>query len=145
LFHDVISGQSVTGILHLPNMTPVDWYSKLQATVETATFGSEHVAACTATEQILDLHLTLRYLGVPLDGPSFMFGDNESVVNTASVLHSKPHKHNNALSHHRTREAITAGITRFHHIVGTTNPVDILSKIWGHSSLWETLRPLMFW
>jgi len=81
----MISGRSVTGILHLLNMTPVDWYSKLQTTVETATFGSEYVAARTATEQILDLRLTLRYLGVPLDGPSFMFGDNESVVNTASV------------------------------------------------------------
>jgi len=79
-------------------MTPVDWYSKLQSTVKTATFGSEHVATRTATEQILDLHLTLRYLGVPLDGPSFMFGDNESIVNTASVPHSKLHKRQNALS-----------------------------------------------
>ena len=72
-------------------MTPVDWYSKLQATVETATFGSEYVAARTVTEQILDLCLTLRYLGVPLDGLSFMFGDNESVVNMASVPHSNLH------------------------------------------------------
>jgi len=84
-------------------MTPIDWYSKLQSTVETATFGSEHVAARTATEQILDLYLTLCYLGVPIDGPSFMFGDNESVVNTASVPHSKLHKRHNALSYHHTR------------------------------------------
>jgi len=46
---------------------------------------------------------------------------------------------------HRTREAVAAGITRFHHIVGTANPADILSKRWGHSSIWETLRPLLFW
>jgi len=104
-----------------------------------------NVAARTATKPILDLCLTLRYLGVPLDGPSFMFGDNGSVVNTASVPHSKLHKRHNALSYHRTREAIAAGITRFHHIVGTTNPEDILSKHWGHSSIWETLRPLLFW
>jgi len=145
LFHDVISGRSVTGILHLLNMTPVDWYSKLQTTIETATFGSEYVAACTATEQIHDLRLTLCYLGVPLDGPSFMFGDNESVVNMASVPHSKLHKRHNALSCHCTREDIAAGVTHFHHIVGTTNPADILSKHWGHSSIWETLRPLLFW
>jgi len=30
--------------------------------METATFGSEYVAARTATEQIFDLRLTLRYL-----------------------------------------------------------------------------------
>jgi len=103
------------------------------------------VAACTATEQILDLRLTLCYLGVPLGGPSSMFGDNKSVVNMVSVPHSKLHKRHNALSCHRTREAVAAGITQFHHIVGTTNPADILSKHWGHLSIWETLRPLLFW
>jgi len=126
-------------------MTPVDWCSKLQTTVETATFGSEHVAARTATEPILDLRLTPRYLEVPLHGPRFMFGENESVVDTASVPHSKLHKRHNALSCHRTREAIAAGITGFHHIVGTAKPAGVLSKHWGHSSIWETLRPLMFW
>ena len=93
-------------------MTPVDWCSKLQSAVETATFGSEHVAACTATEQTLDLRPTLRHLGVPIDGPSFMLGDDESVVNMASVPHSKLHKRHNALSSHCTREAVAAGITR---------------------------------
>jgi hypothetical protein len=32
LFHDQITGRSVTGILHLINKTPFDWYSKRQAT-----------------------------------------------------------------------------------------------------------------
>ena len=27
LYHDMITGQSVTGILHLINQTPFDWYS----------------------------------------------------------------------------------------------------------------------
>ncbi len=64
LMHDVVSGRSVTGILHLVNKTPLDWYSKKQATVETATYGSEFVAARTCVEQIIDLRTTLRYLGV---------------------------------------------------------------------------------
>ena len=41
LYHDLVSGKSVTGILHFFNKTPIDWFSKLQSTVETATFGSE--------------------------------------------------------------------------------------------------------
>jgi hypothetical protein len=45
LMHDVTTGKSVTGILHLINKTPLDWYSKKQSTVETATYGSEFVAA----------------------------------------------------------------------------------------------------
>ena len=42
------------------------WYSKKQATVETATYGSEFVAAKKATEQIMDIRQTLRYLGAPI-------------------------------------------------------------------------------
>ena len=51
LYHDMLSGRSVMGILHFFNQTPVEWFSKKQATVETATYGSEFVAAKTAVQQ----------------------------------------------------------------------------------------------
>jgi len=101
LCHDLISGKSVTGILHQLNKTPIDWYSKLQSTVETATFGLEHVAARTCTEQVIDLRLTLLHLGVPINGPTMVLGDNESVINSAAIPHSKMHKRWVALSYHR--------------------------------------------
>jgi hypothetical protein len=145
LFHDTISGRSVTGILHFLNKTPIDWFSKLQATVETATFGSEFVAARTCTDQLVDLRNTLRYLGVPIDGPSYMFGDNESVQNAIGIPTSKLHKRHNALSYHRTREAEAAGITRTYHIHGKTNPADIVSKHWGYSDVWPMLKALFHW
>ena len=145
LMHDLISGRSVTGVLHMFNKTPIDWFSKLQSTVETATFGSEYVAGRICTDQVIDLRLTLRYLGVPVNGSSMVFGDNETMVNTASHPHGKLAKRHNALSFHRTREAIAAGITRLHHISGKLNPADILSKHWDFPSVWGTLKPLLFW
>ena len=45
------TGKSLTGCLNFVNKTTVDWYSKKQVTVETVTYGSEFVAAKTATEQ----------------------------------------------------------------------------------------------
>ena len=48
LYHDYLTGRSVTGILHLVNQTPINWYCKRQATVETATYGLEFNAARTA-------------------------------------------------------------------------------------------------
>ena len=39
LNHCLATGKSLTGCLHFFNKTPVDWYSKKQATVETATYG----------------------------------------------------------------------------------------------------------
>jgi hypothetical protein len=145
LYHDLISGRSVTGVLHLLNKTPIDWFSKLQSTVETATFGSEYVAARTATEQIIDLCNTLQYLGVPVRGVSMMFGDNETVVNTASVPYARLQKRRVTLSYHKVREAVAAGIMRFHHVRGKLNPADILSKHWDYTSIWKVLKPLMFW
>ena len=74
-----------------------------------------------------------------------MFGDNETVVNTASIPHSRLHKRHNALSYHRTREAIAAKILRFVFIRSQENPADILSKHWDYASIWSQLRPLLFW
>jgi hypothetical protein len=58
LYHDILSGRSVTGILYLCNGTLVDSYSRRQATVKKATFGSEITAARISVDQIIDLQTT---------------------------------------------------------------------------------------
>ena len=145
LYHDMLTGRSVSGILHLVNKTPIHWYAKKQGTVETATYGSEFVAARIATEQIIDLRLTLQYLGAPINDTSYMFGDNQSVVNSSTKPHSKLHKRHTALSFHRVREAIASKLLHFTFIPGESNPADILSKHWGHHKVWRSLQPLLFW
>jgi hypothetical protein len=127
------------------NATPIDWYSKKQATVETATYGSEFVAARVCVEQIVDLQNTLRYLGVPIREQSYMFGDNESVVNSSSIPHAKLHKRHNALSFHRVCEAVASKYVGFYFLPGADNPADILSKHWSYASNWKNLRCLLFW
>ena len=145
LYHDLITGNAATGILHLVNGTPVDWYSKRQATVETATYGSEFVAAHIATDQVIDLRTTLRYLGVPVKSKSYMFGDNNSVVQSSTLPHSGLNKRHNALSYHRVHEAIAAKILGFFHIDGKKNPADVLSKHGGFPQMWPLIKPLLFW
>jgi hypothetical protein len=101
LYHDILTGRSVTGILHLLNKTPMDWqHAKKQATVETATYGSEFVAGRTCVEQAIDLRNTLRYLGVPIRQRSIIFGDNQSMISSSTIPHSRLHKRHTALSWH---------------------------------------------
>ena len=142
--HCLLTGRSVTGILSFINKTPVDWFSKKQATVETATYGSEFVAARTAVERLIDLRITLRYLGVPIRDMDYLFGDNEIVVNSLTISFSKLHKRHTALSFYKVREAIASNMLSFHHITGVINPADILSKHWGYIQIWALLRTILF-
>ena len=64
LHHDLVTGTAVTAILYIVNGTLTDWYSKKQATVETATYGTEFVAVRIVVDQIADLRYTLMHLGV---------------------------------------------------------------------------------
>ena len=137
LYHDMLTGRSVTGILHLCNQILVDWYSKRQASVETAMFGSEFIAARISVDQIIDLQTTLRYLGVPVHHKSYMFGDNQAVVMNSSIQHSSLNKRHNALSYHRLREMIAAKILGYYWIDGKLNPADIVSKHWAYLQIWH--------
>jgi hypothetical protein len=145
LYHDWINGRSVTGILTLVNQTPIEWYSKKQATVETATYGSEFIATKTAIEKSIEDRTLFRYLGVPIVGKDYMFGDNESVVNSSTRIDSKLHKRHNALSYHKVREAIAAGFTAYYHVASEHNLADVLSKHWGYNDVWMLLQALLFW
>ena len=145
LHQDYVTGRAVTGVLHYINQTPFDWYTKKQATIESATYGSEFVAAKTAVQQIIGHRCTLRYLGVHVKGSTKMFGDNESVVTSSTMPHSPLKKRHHALSYHFTREATASNAVDFHHIPGTMNPADVLSKHWGYAQVWKTLKAVLFW
>jgi hypothetical protein len=51
-------------------------------------YGSEFAAARTFADKIIDLHNSLRYLGVPLRSKRYMFGDNKSVKNSSTTVHA---------------------------------------------------------
>ena len=117
------------------------WFSKKQPTVETATYGSEFIAAKLAVEQIMAMRLTLRYLGVEIKGSTKLFGDNGSVVTSASGPDSPLRKRHQALAYHYTCEAIAARAVDFRHIPGHLNPADILSKHWGYQQFGRCSEP----
>jgi len=144
LYHDMLTGRSVTGILHLLNQTIIDWYSKKQNKVATATYGSEFIAANTCVNQIIDLRNTLRYLGVPVSGKSIMFGDNKAVVDSSTIPHYKLNKRHIMLPFHGVREAIAAGYAAFFHINGEINPADIVSKHWTYHKVAPMLKAVLF-
>lgn len=107
--------------------------------MEAATYGLEFMAARTAMEQIMDLRLTIHYLGIPIKTMTYLFGDNNTVVDSSMFPHSRLHIHHQMLSFHWVRENIAAKVIHFVHIPGMVNPADILSKACGYQQVWEML------
>jgi hypothetical protein len=110
------------------NRAVVQWYSKRQNTVETSTFGSEFVAMRVAVELIEALRYKLRMFGVPIEGATNVFCDNEAVTKNAIFPESTLKKQHNAIAYHRTREAVAAGTIRVTKEDGKTNLADVLTK-----------------
>ena len=123
--------RSVTGVLMFVNRTPIMWYSKRQATVETSTYGSELVAGRIACELGIDLRYRLRMLGVPVLGSCLMFGDNQSMVTNVTVPGSPLKKRSLAIAYHRVRECIAAGIVDIVHCPTEYNLADLMTKSLG--------------
>ena len=126
--HCEVTRRSVTGIVVFVNSTPVKWYSKMQKTVETSTYGSELVAARIATDFALELRYNIRMLGYDLDGPVTILGDNNAVVLNTTIPSSQLKKKQLACAYHRVREMIACKATRFIHIPSQLNCSDINTK-----------------
>jgi hypothetical protein len=86
------------------NGAPIYWSSKKQTSCETSTFGSEFVAMKQATEYIRGLRYKLRKMGVMVDEPAYVFGDNQSVLANTNAPGSTLKKKSNTIGYHFVRE-----------------------------------------
>ena len=93
--------------------------------------------------QIMDIRQTLRYLGAPIGAKSFLFGDNRSVVTSATLAHSTLTKRHNILASHRAREAIAAKLMAFYWIQSAYNLSDMHSKHWDHPTVYPMILKLL--
>jgi hypothetical protein len=96
--HVLVTRISITGILVMLKNTPIRWTSKRQKTVKTSAYGSELVTSRNGTELTLEDRYMLWSLGVALDGPALMLGDNMSVVLNATVSSSVLKKKHNVIA-----------------------------------------------
>ena len=140
----MITGRSVTGVLLFLNSTIIKWYSKRQNTVETSTYGSELVAGKTATEMTMEFRYKLRMLGVPINGPSILLGDNLSMIKNCSLPSSTLKKKHNALAYHQVREAVAAKVIILGHISSDKNLAVCLTKPLGGKKLYHLLKHVLF-
>jgi hypothetical protein len=142
--HDLVTRRFITGILVMLNNTPNRWISERQKKDEISFYDSDFIASRITTELIFEVRYMLRSLGVALDGPTLMLGDNMSVVLNNTVPSSVLKKKHNAIAYHRVREAIAARIIRFVYIKSEENVSDVLTKPLSNKKIHYSMKRWLF-
>jgi hypothetical protein len=125
---DLVTCRSRTGFIVFLNGAPVYWSSKRQNSVETSTFGSEFVAMKQATEYVRGLRYKLRMMGIEVDEPAFIFGDNKSVLCNTTAPESTLKKKSNAIAFDFVREGVARDEWRTAYVNTDENVADLLTK-----------------
>ena len=121
--------RSQTGILIFINKAPIHWFSKRQATVEASTFGAEFCAMKAAVEMIEALRYKLRMFGVPIDGATNVYCDNEAVYKNTVTPESALKKKHHSIAYHRCRESVAAKVIRVAKQGTEKNLADLFTKV----------------
>jgi hypothetical protein len=103
------------------------WLSKQQATIETSVFGAKFVAMKHGIEMLRGLRYKIRMMGIPLSGPTYIYGDNKSQVTNSSRPESTLKKKCNSICHHAIHESVAMDETLLMHIRTGENLADFLT------------------
>jgi len=95
---ELTTRRSRTGYIVFLNSAPIYWFSKRQTCVETSSFGSEFIAMKQCCEYIRGLRYKLRMMGIPVDFPTYVFGDNQSVLANTTKPHSTLKKKSSSIA-----------------------------------------------
>ena len=79
-------------------------------------------------------------LGVKVNGPTVVLGDNMSVIQNCSLPSSQLKKKHNAIAYHRIRECVAKGIIRLGHVASEENLADICTKPLSGMKLHSLMR-----
>ena len=113
--------------------------------IAAATYGAELQASRMASEEALGIRYLLRSLGVKLDGPTHLFGDNESSLKSSTIPKSPLNQRHLGISYHFTRESEASGATVRYFVKSKLNKADGLTKALGkmdHQAVYGTGGPV---
>ena len=129
---DSVTRKSRSGFIVRINSALVYWFSKKQTSVETSSFGSEFCAMKLCCEYLRGLRYKLRMMGIPVLGPSYILGDNQSVLNNASIPESQLKKKSQSIAYHFIREGVARDEWRVAYVNTHDNEADLLTKLLPH-------------
>ena len=80
-------------------------------------------------ESVRGLRYKLRMMGVRISGPTYIYGDNMSVIHNTQRPESTLRKKSNSICYHAVRELVAMGESLTGHITTVENYADLATKI----------------
>jgi hypothetical protein len=120
--------RSRTGFIIFCNLALIVWLSKQQPTIKSSVFGAEFVAMKHGIKTLRGLRYKIRMMGIPLSGPTYVYGDNKSQVTNSSRPEWTLKKKCNSICYHAIHESVVMGETLLTHIRTGENLADFLTK-----------------
>ncbi len=121
--------RSCTGFIILCNLAPIIWLSKQQETIENSVFGAEFVVMKHGIKMLMGLKFKIHMMGIPLSGPTYIYGNNKSQATNSSRPESTLEKNCNSICYYAIRELVAMGEALVTHIRTGENLADFLTKI----------------
>ena len=125
---DTVTRRSRTGYLTHVNCALFHCFSKKQASVASNTFGLEFVAMKLCCEDIRGLRHELRMMGIPVEGPTCIEGENQSFLVNTTMPDSTLNKNNQRIAYHFTREGVARDEWRTTYVNTHENEADLLTN-----------------
>ena len=125
---DMITRHSRSGFLVYLNCAPIYWWSKKQNSVESSSFGSKFIAMKQGCEYVRGLRYKLRMMGIPCEDPTFIYGDNQSVLVNTTIPNSTLKKKSQSITYHFVQEGAAWDEWRMTYINTQENEADLLTK-----------------
>ena len=97
---DTITSRSRMGFLVYLNSALIYWWSKKMNPVESSSFGSKFIAMKECCEYVHGLRYKLRMMGISCDDPTFIYGDNQSVLANTTIPNSTLKKKSQSITYH---------------------------------------------
>jgi hypothetical protein len=126
---DFVTRRSRTGFLVWINSCLVYLLSKKQTSVEFSSIGSEFVEMKQCCEYLRGLRYKLRMLGNPVNGPCYIYGDNQSVMANTTEPGSTLKKKSQSFAYHFVREGVANDERRTSYVNTHENEADLLTKL----------------
>jgi hypothetical protein len=106
--------------------------SKKQVSVETSSFASELCVMKQCTEYVRGLQYKLQMMGIPCKDPTFVYGDNQSVLFNTLIHESTLKKKSQSIAYHFVRERSARDECCTAYVNTHLNPADLLTKPLPH-------------